>query len=147
LAAHGDIKRYQIVTALLYYIPLIAMLILFANGFAAYYSYITLGAHTIVSGMITLYFAYKNYQFAVSAFLKTVILRCSVVLLFMVLIASLPLQFMEQSFLRLICVGFLSSITYIISVWYIGFNAQDRVMFLNIFVSIWAKIKSMMTKG
>jgi O-antigen/teichoic acid export membrane protein len=140
LNAHGDIKWYKIITSAMFFVPLIGMCILFYRGYPPQYAYITHIAYTVFSLCITLYFAYRNFQFTVNRFITKVVLRCTILLIIVSLISALPYNHMEEGFTRLLSVILTSSLSYLIAGWFIGFDSEDRVMFSSIVGKIYTKI-------
>ncbi|WP_372773937.1 lipopolysaccharide biosynthesis protein [Mangrovibacterium sp.] len=141
LSAHGDIKKYKIVTSILNFVPLLAIYILFTSGYPVYFSYIVLGIHTVATSIVTLVFAKKNYNFPVLIFLRKIVYRPLFVLFMMLLFSYIPEFFIRNSTARLICVFMSSTVTFAVCLWTVGFDKEEKTMAIHLFKSITSKLR------
>jgi O-antigen/teichoic acid export membrane protein len=141
IAAHGKIKTIQIVSSVFYFLMLIASYVLFAFGYSAYYLYIIFIIHSIISSGIILYFAWYNYKFPVSDFLKKTVFTsiCSCILIFCISFIPKVILF-NDSLYRLLLVTAVSTIVFFITTWWIGFNIEEKTLLKQTFNSIVSRI-------
>lgn len=126
ISAQGKIKNYQISSSILCYFPLICSYYLFSIGLPAHTLYIAFILYSIIASCIILYFAKRNFNFPVNTFLKEVIFKCLAVFIFIYVMASIPYYLLEQGLIRLCLVTLISSISYPIFIWFIGFSFKER---------------------
>lgn len=126
ILAHGKIKRYEIISSILSYLPLIISYILFANGYPAYHIYSTYIIYAMLASTVNTYFAWKNFNFPVITFLKNVVARSIYTFLIVLFIAYVPRILLPEGFVRLLIVTTISSFMLPIAIWTIGFDSIDR---------------------
>lgn len=128
ISAEGNIKGYQISASLLTLLPLPVSYFLFAIGFPPYSLYIVFIVYSLFASSLILYFANKNCELSIHLFLKKVILHSvgSFVLVFV--LSAMPLLVLNESILRLFIVIGISSLSFIIIVWYVGFSTEERMI-------------------
>ncbi|WP_456379203.1 MATE family efflux transporter [Lutibacter sp.] len=126
ISAHGKIRNYQIITSILSYFPLIVSYMLFSMGYSAYFLYIVFIIYSIIASGIILYFANINFKFPVNIFLKEVVLKCLLAFSLIYTIAYIPYYLLDQGLLRLCLVTLVSSICFLVVIWFVGFTYQDR---------------------
>ena len=129
IAAVGNIRRYQIFASILWSLPLLASFILFKLGFASYYLYISFIIYSIASSILILYFSHVNFDLKISDFLKNIILKCSLCFIITLIFAMLPVLLMNEGLIRLSLVLIISTFTFVITVWFIGFSFKERSQF------------------
>lgn len=138
ITAHGQIKNYVIISALLCYFPIVLSYILISYGYPSYFLYISFIIYALLAFLVNLYFAQHNFNFPVIRFLKNIILRCFLTFFFIYSISSSPLSFVEESLIRLLLVISLSSITFPVAVWIIGFDTTERQRFKQLLIPIFS---------
>lgn len=129
ILAHGKIKRYEIFSSLLSYLPLIISYILFLYGYPAYYIYISFIIYAILASCINIYFAWSNFNFPVITFMKNVVTRCIYTFSIVISIAFIPRVLLPEGFIRLLIISTISCIMLPIVIWTIGFDSIDRRRF------------------
>jgi Na+-driven multidrug efflux pump len=127
ISAEGNIKGYQKISSILVLFPLVISYFLFRWHNPPYVLYLSFLLYSIVASSFILYYANINCQLSIKVFFSTVIIRCLGVFLIMFFIAYLPVLFLESSFVRLLLVLFLSSISFLGFVYFLGFTKKERV--------------------
>jgi Na+-driven multidrug efflux pump len=129
IAAHGNIKKYQLTMSVVNFLPLLLAYVLFSFGFPPYYMYISFLLYSVISSYIVIFFAWKNFQFPVKVFLKDVVLRSMgtfILVLVFTFILHLTLDF---GLLRFVLVSLMSLLSFVFFVWYLGFTKNERFYF------------------
>ncbi len=129
IAAVGNIKKYQIFSSILNFLPLPVSYVLFVYGFPPYFLYIVFIVYAVLKGGVVLYFSKRDCGLDVLSFAKHSILRATLSFSFTIALASLPVAFMNEGFMRLLCVFVVSFIAYLIFVAFIGFRGDERKIF------------------
>lgn len=135
IGAVGNIRKFQIYNSILNLLPLALSYFLFRISFPPYAIYIVFIFYSILSAWITIYFAKRNCGLLLSDYFKEVISRCGVSILIIFFLASVPLILMPESINRLFLVTSISTISFVIIVWFMGFSQQERERILRIFKS------------
>lgn len=132
----GDIKVYSAVRSFLNILPIILTYLFFSFGFPPYYLYIVwILAGGILGGGIAVYFAKLKCGLRYGDFLRIVLLPCVVVTLVMLTTGSLPVYWMDDSFLRLLFVCMITSITFVMVI-YIVMTKEERNWGVNLIDSL-----------
>lgn len=126
IAAHGNIKKYQVYSSILNFIPLILSYILFKLDFEPYYMYISFIIYSLLSFILTLYFSYINFQFPIISFLKDTVTRCLIVLFIAGFCSSVPDYLMNRGIDRLLLVCLISAISSIFFIWIVGLTLYEK---------------------
>ena len=126
ISANGNIKKFQIFSSILVLIPIPICSLIFSYGLPSYYLYIVYLFYSILASGLILYFAHKYFNLELVNFTKEVILRCIATFLTICIISVIPLHFFSEGIFRLFFVFILTSITYIILVYYLGLNKAER---------------------
>ncbi|MBE9599518.1 hypothetical protein [Pedobacter sp. MC2016-24] len=140
ISAEGNIRRYQIFASILCFFPLVISYGLFKFGFPPYALYIVFIVYSIMASALILYFSNKNLGLSISHFVGNVLLRCISSFFMVLAIASVPLFFMQDGILRLLIVLILSSVSFIVCVWFIGFSNLERENLRAIIKGIFQKL-------
>lgn len=127
ILAVGKIKNYQISTSLLWFSPLVITYMLFTLGYQPYALYVVFIINAILMAMVTLYYAKKHCQLSLTDYFSNVIVRCASAFVLVFLISLIPHFFGEPGFIRLLNVTFISLISYLIIVFFIGFSGDERM--------------------
>jgi O-antigen/teichoic acid export membrane protein len=143
ISAVGNIRRYQISSALITLFPLAFTYWLFSMGYPPFALYIVFIIYSVIASANILYHAEKTCQLPRMKFLKEVIVPCLVLAVTALCLSSIPHFLMQEGFARLVSVAAFS-ITLICSlIWMIGLNANERSMARNLVAMI---IQSAQTK-
>jgi O-antigen/teichoic acid export membrane protein len=126
IAAHGNIKKYEIVSSVFCYFPLIVSFLLFKAEYPPYFLYAVFIAYTVFASGIITFFAWNNYRFPVSAFLKKVLLKSLFVFLAVLGISLIPFSTMDGGLLRLALVLTAGGLSFPVIGWYAGLNNNER---------------------
>ena len=140
VTAHGNIKRYEIVTSIFYCIPLVVSFFLFRAGFSPYALYVVYIVYAVIMSTTILYFAWNNYGFPVTDFLKRIVFRCVIVMAVVFTLSCIPSYAIKNDLLRLASVMTVSTAVFIICAWMIGFNARERMHLKSLVMPILTKI-------
>lgn len=141
IAAVGNIRKFQIVISILYFLPILVSYFIFSLHFPAYSLYIVFLVFSLLTFAIVVYFAKINYEMNIPHFLNNVVLRsvCSVLIVF--IISIIPTILMKSGFIRLLSVSILTTCAFFITVWLIGFSFDERQKILEMFKGIFAKLR------
>ena len=127
IAAQGNIKAYQVWSSILLFFPLTVSFALFKFGFPPYILYVVFIIYSILSSGIILYYTKINCHLSVREFMMNVVLRCLLSFAIVFLIALIPYLFIEIGFIRLLLVVIMSTISYLIVVYKLGFLDNERL--------------------
>jgi O-antigen/teichoic acid export membrane protein len=127
IAAQGNIKGYQVWSSILLFFPLTISYILFKLDYPPYVLYVVFIIYSIISSGIILYYTKMNCNLSVGDFMTNVVLRCFVSFVLVFLIALIPYLLLEISFMRLALVVVMSTISYLVVVYIIGFSVNERL--------------------
>jgi O-antigen/teichoic acid export membrane protein len=127
ISAQGNIKAYQIWSSVLLYFPLTISFILFKFNYPPYSMYVVFIIYAILSSGITLYYTHKNCHLSIKEFLTNVVLRCFISLILVFCIALIPCLLLDISYLRLFLVVLISTTSYAIIVYAVGFSQNERL--------------------
>ena len=136
IAAVGNIRKFQIYSSILNFIPLIASYILFKLGFKPYLNYIVFIVYAITSSILALFFSKRYCGLSLIHFFSEVLSRCYISFGITLILAAIPCMLVESSLIRLAMVLASSMILFFITVWFIGFSTKDRQEIWQIVCSI-----------
>lgn len=133
IAAEGRIKNFSIYRSISYFLPLPITILFFWLGFPPYTMYIIwILFWGVIGALIVLYFANKNYDLSIGEYLKRVLFPCLSLFTVTAIAGSVVLVFMESSFIRLLTVGVISSITYLIFFWFVALDNKEKELIASI---------------
>ena len=141
IAAVGNIKKFQTFKVALNCLPIIVSYILFSFNYPPYSLYIVFLIYSICDAAIILYFAKKECGLSVTDFLCSIVLRCLAAFLIVSLFSIIPVNFVTEGFIRLLLVSSISTLFFVIVVWFIGLKNDERIFFSKMFNEIFNKIK------
>jgi len=139
IAAVGNIKKYQISSGFLNFLPLIIGYIFFHFGYPPYTLYIVFIFYAILNGLIILYFAKKECELPIKTYLKDVVFKCLFSFLILILIAGIPVYSMPESFTRLIIVLIVSTFFFFIVIRFTGLTVDEKITVNNLLKGIRSK--------
>lgn len=126
IGARGNIKSYVIANSINNILILPTIYLCFSFGFPPYSMYLILFLFFSIFGfIINLYYGKLLMNFNITQFLKTIVFPHITIYLFILLFCSLIVFAIEESFLRFVCVGVLSSIS-IISMAYLLMKNEEK---------------------
>lgn len=140
IAAVGNIKKYQIYFTTLNAIPLLASYLLFKMNYQPYFIYIVFIIYSIIGAGITLHFAKIDCGLSLPLYFNNVIYPCLISFIITISTSVIPVFFISEGILRLVVVGFISTITFIIVVWNIGLNLNERDEILKMLKTVNEKV-------
>jgi len=143
IGAVGKIKFYQISNSILNIFPLVISYILFKFHFPPYTLYLVFIGYTILGGILTLYFTKKVCDLSLLLYLKEVIIPSSVVGILVTGFTLIPFFLMQEGFPRFIMTGLISTLSFFVFVWFIGFKNDERNKSKEILKALTLKIKSL----
>ncbi len=139
--AQGNIRNVNIIKSVLNIIPLPLTYFSFKFGGQPYMMYvIPIFIVAILGGMIVIYFTMKNCGMKLSEFLNVVIYRSFAVFILTFAIGSIPLFIYQENLLRLLLVILISTISFCLSLYFIGFTTEDKSLLIDSYNTIKKKI-------
>jgi O-antigen/teichoic acid export membrane protein len=149
ISAVGNIRRYQIVTSLLHILPLFFSFLLFQMRYPAYTLYYVFIVYSILISFITIYFAKVYCGLSIGIFLKNIVTRCIVSFIIVYALSFVPTIYMQAGLNRLIIVFSISIFSFLLTVWIIGFVAEERLIIVKLIreevASLILRLKKMMS--
>ena len=131
--AMGNIKFYTITKSIINFCPLVFTFIAFYFGGAPFWVYIFLITFWAIGGNIVIVL-YTRHNCALSLFqyIKQVLLPTTLIILIAFVSGYITHIFMNISIVRLFMVLIVSSISLLLSIWYIGLNNIEKTFIKNI---------------
>ena len=126
ISAVGNIKSYQIYSSIINIVPLIIAFILFKLGSSPEILYVIFIIYSVLSFVITIYFAKKIYDLSICFFLLKIVSPTIIILLIVTLFSSVPLILMQESYSRLFVVIICTTNISLLGIWYGGLSFQER---------------------
>ena len=140
IAVHGDIKKYEIVSSIFCYFPLVVSYFLFHVGFPPSSSYLAYIIFAVFASGISLFFAWSNYRFPVDVFFKKIVLRCIGTFTITYLSAFVLVVIFDENFFRLLMVITIGMGMFILSAWFVGFDKDERSQMSHISSPVLSKV-------
>ena len=141
IAAQGNIKRYQILSSILSFFPLVLSFAFFKLGFPAYTLYVIFIIYSMLASCLILYFSKINLGLSIKLFCREVLLRSTATFFLIFLIAYLPMFFMDEGVIRLLTVCLLAGSAFAGIVWVVGLSQDERKSIEVVLGSLFRKIK------
>lgn len=126
IAAVGNIKRYQVCSSFLNLLPLTISYILFYFHFPPYSLLAVFVIYSLINGILVIYFAKVDCDLSIPSYLRNVIIRCVTSFLIILTITYFTSLLVADLYLRLLSTIFISTISFVFIVWFIGFNSEER---------------------
>lgn len=127
ISAEGNIKKYQIVSSILTFLPLPVSYLFFKFDYPAYTLYVVFIIYTILASSVILHFAKINCQLSVSGFIRNVIGRCVAAFILVFAFSLIPYFLIAPGYMRLMGVMLTSIFSYLIIVFFIGFSSDEQI--------------------
>ena len=142
IISEGSIGRYSLIQSILYVLPLPITWTLFHFQFSPIWLYIIwiLFLNLLASYNI-LRQAILHCHLNIKDFYNNLILRTFTPTIIIFITGLIPYYIFQESFIRIMLTLIFTTISFLISVWYIGFSKEEKKIVLNIFESIKNKIK------
>jgi O-antigen/teichoic acid export membrane protein len=147
IAAHGNIKKYEIISSIICCCPLVVSFILFKAGYPPYFLYVSFIIYAICAAGIILYFAWNNYGFPVVNFLKSTVLRCISIFAIVFTVSYVPFLIIHYGLFRLLAVITLSMTAFLVLAWFIGFSKSEKTQIIRLISPFLSKILSKLRRN
>ena len=135
IGAEGRIKFFNILISLNNVLPLPIIYFLFKNGSPPYVMYLVgILFFSIGNGLIHLYFVNKNCSLSIRDFLNIVFYKCISVFALTTFLSIIPFFFLEEGIIRLLITIIVSSISFLILVYSIGLNQEEKYFFNSLMI-------------
>lgn len=138
IGAIGKIKLYNIFTSISLYLNIILLYLCYKVGLPPY-SLVVLGLiNAFIMSVFKVYYCYKFGGMKVSIFVSDVVIRCLLVVSIVYLTSEIVKNMFDLSFLRLLLVILTSTLTFLISTYFIAFTNKERLLvnaLINKFIS------------
>ncbi|MDY9918288.1 MAG: hypothetical protein U2P89_05380 [Proteiniphilum sp.] len=136
----GDIKVFSAVQSFLNTLPIILTYLFFYYGFPPYFLYVVwiLGGG-VIGGGLSVYFAKLKCGLKYSDFIGKVLFPCMVLTICMFILGVMPVYWLNESFIRLLFVGTITSISFVIMM-YVIMTKEERSLTANLINSLKTKI-------
>ena len=129
--AQGNIKKYTIFKSITNILPLFLVYISFSMGGGPVWLYLPMIVVWAIGGNIVVIACAKSLcSLSICSFLRGVLLPVSCVTLFTFLFGSIPHFLLQQGFLKLLCCVSMTTFGFIISVYFVGMNRDERKLLL-----------------
>lgn len=141
ISADGHIKYYSKIQSFLYILPLPITFILLSCGFQPVWLYINwILCLNIFASYNVIQQAHRYCHLNRKVFFTSLVSRCIIVAVIMAAVGSFPHFFIGPSLWRSILVGMLTSISFVISVWYLALTDIEKQIAVHIIQLIKSKI-------
>jgi O-antigen/teichoic acid export membrane protein len=141
IEAVGNIRQFQIVYSIFNLIPLPVAIILFSSGYPPYSIYFVFMIYAIGKAMILVYFAVRECNLNQIFFINQVLLKCLLVFTGITILSVIPHFVISNDILRFFTVVTVSTISFLLFVWFIGLNPIERNGLKEIYRSVKANSK------
>ena len=129
ITAEGHIKYYSIFRGCSYFLPLPVSILLFHLGLSPFWFYIVwILAWNGVGSVVVLYYAHVNCGMQYGVFFRNVVLPIIVVTCMSLMVGIALSSFMEDSFVRLLCVSCITIITFLLSTWLVALSNEEKTV-------------------
>ena len=126
IAAVGNIRKFTIVVSFFYFMPIVVSYFIFKLNYPAYSLYVVFLIFSMLTFFVVLYFSKINCGISVSEFMKNVVLRSISSFIIVFCFSIIPTFFLPSGFMRLSLVVFIAVCAFIVVIWFVGFNAEER---------------------
>ncbi len=141
IGAVGVIKRFQIANSLLSLLPLLLGYFLFLHKFPPSSLYVVFILYAIVQGCLVVYYTKSLCGLDIIDYAKQVLLKCALTFLIPFSCSYiLHIVFRNESVFNLIVYCILSFFVTIVSVWFLGLTAKNRLFFHSYSMSLLSKL-------
>ena len=141
IIAVGNIKGFQITTTVINVLPLIVASIIFSFGYPPYYIYIVFVVYAVINAAISLYYGNKYCNLTIPTFLFHVVFKSLIAVCVSLIITWCCSYFVSSEILKLILIISISTISFILLFFFIGFTKDERDWILLVINSFLNKLK------
>jgi O-antigen/teichoic acid export membrane protein len=139
--ARGDIANMSKIKSVLNILPIVFTAFVFYFGYTPYWMYIIwIFCWSILGGGVKVYYAVKKCNLSIKTYIQNVIIPCITLFCMVFVMAIMPYLFLSEGILRFLCIGIISSISFILLAWYIVLDLLEKQMVSNVLLSIKKKI-------
>ncbi len=132
IAAVGNIKKFQQISALLNLTPIIMAYFFFKVGMPAYSIYISFIIFSLVQFFNVLYFAKINCNLSLPLFYNDIVFKCVLVFTTSLLFTYISGLYIRIEVVRLISTIIIGAISYFLVLWYFGLTKVEKNMMLKL---------------
>lgn len=140
ISAEGNIRKFQIVSLILNFLPLIITYLLFEYNYPAYILYVVFIIFSLLSSLVVIYFTKINCELPILYYLKNVVVRSVSSFLLVLIVSLIPFYFIELGFIRLLAIVSTTLISFLVTVWFVGFTSEERIMMKKIIEGLLIKV-------
>jgi O-antigen/teichoic acid export membrane protein len=126
IAAEGNIRKYQLYTSILTSLTLPVSYAFFMLKYPAYSIYVVFIIYQLIVSGFVIYFANKNCELSIQAFLVNVVFKCMFLFALVIGISFVPVLIMQESTARFLLISALSTASFFILVWQLGLSLDER---------------------
>lgn len=140
LAAQGKIAQINIVNTIINLSPILLISLLFSMGFSPVIMYVVnITIFGVAAAGVKVYYMNKNCDMRYSYFYKVVLTPILLVFCLSFAVSCIPVWCMNESFIRLLVVGIISSLSFLIIFWNMGITRDERSIMRNMLSIIYKK--------
>ena len=132
IAAVGNIKTYQKISAILNVIPILLAFTFFSIGFPPYSIYLAFILFSIAQFFNVLHFAKVNCNLSLPIFYTKIVFKCSLVFSLSLVTTFIFNLFLEVGLMRLIGVVIVGAASYLLFLWHIGLTGDEKNIILKL---------------
>ncbi len=147
IGAVGNIKKFEMFNAPLLILPLIFSWFLFKFGYPPYTLYLVFILFEIFNSALILTFAKRECDLSTSHYLRDVVARCTIPFLLILGTSYLPVFFLPEGFIRLLIVGLLSVLAFLVIGWFLGPTKDEKTQVKEMAMTLIKKFKKFQNKA
>lgn len=134
IAAHGEIKHFNLCKSILNILPLILVPLVFYLGYEPHWMYlIWIACWSVLNGFVALYFCHKLVEMSIMYYLRKVLLPCLSISIVSVAVYYL-LSMLSNSSIGIDLLNIaIVTIVYCLACWFIVLQSTERTMILGMF--------------
>ena len=127
IAAQGDIRSYNIARSIVNIMPLITTILLFINGYEAYWTIVCwIVWYSIGGGIVNLYYSRKNVGLSLKRYLRSVLFPCIIVTITSSVLNVILFRASQMSLASPLYYIMLSVVLSTPLYWFGGMNREER---------------------
>jgi O-antigen/teichoic acid export membrane protein len=141
IGATGNIKKSQLIESIIWFLLLPVSYIMFKYGAKPEIIYINLIFMVLALSVSRIYFAHHICGLSIKKYFSDVLIKSFIVSFVTACLALLPVIMITESFIRLVLVLAISSITSIVLIISVGLNQAEKALVFSMVKNIISKIK------
>jgi Na+-driven multidrug efflux pump len=146
ISSIGNIREFTVVRSLVYFTLLPASYFMYANGFQPIAVYLNLIAMVIMLLCVNVYYMQKLCGFRVRNFISQIFIPCVSASVITSTSALIPFLYLPQGIFRLIIVLLISTITFAVTLMFLGLTKTEKQYFRMAINKVLLKVKTSLTK-